>query len=102
MEEPQLDKANVAGVPSYPPKQMRIWALTVASLMSVLAFLAIALRLLSRRIRAQPLWWDDYMIMFSMVSCPRLHSWIVLLGLQCLGSQQSGYKQALGHMKNNI
>lgn len=67
MDGPQLDKANVLGVPSYPPKQMRVWALSVASVMSFLAFVSISMRLISRHIRAQPLWWDDYIIMFSMV-----------------------------------
>lgn len=63
----QEDKANVAGVPSYSPKTMRDWALVVASVMSFLAGLSIVLRYLSRRIRKQPFWWDDYMIAFSMV-----------------------------------
>lgn len=71
MDGPQLDQANVPGIPNYPPKQMRVWALSIASIMSFLAFVSISMRLLSRRIRAQPLWWDDYMIMFSMVHAPR-------------------------------
>lgn len=62
------NEANIPGVPNYDPAQMRRWALVVASVMSFLAAVAICLRLLCRRIRKQPLWWDDYLIMFSMVS----------------------------------
>jgi hypothetical protein len=36
--------------------------------MTVLATVAVGLRLLSRHIKAQKLWWDDYMIIFSLVS----------------------------------
>lgn len=66
----QEDKANIPGVPSYSPKKMRDWALIIASVMSFLAGLSIVLRYISRRIRKQPLWWDDYMIAFSMVKIP--------------------------------
>lgn len=64
---PFKDEANIPGVPNYTPKQMRTWALAVASVMSFLAACSIVLRLLSRRIRQQKLWWDDKLIMFSMV-----------------------------------
>ncbi|KAJ6781831.1 hypothetical protein PWT90_08777 [Aphanocladium album] len=86
MDAPQLDKANVPGVPNYPPKQMRIWALTVASVMSFLAFVSISIRLISRRIRAQPLWWDDYMIMFSMV-----WNWVVVAVALAMYAKGAGY-----------
>lgn len=64
---PFKDEANIPGVPNYTPAQMRTWALVVASVMSFLAATSIVLRLLSRRIRQQKLWWDDKLIMFSMV-----------------------------------
>ena len=58
----------VGGVPHLSPKGMRTWLLIVVSWMTTLAILCIFLRLISRRITKQKLWWDDYMIMFSMVS----------------------------------
>ena len=35
--------------------------------MVILALVAVGLRLLSRRIKRTPLWWDDYMIIVAMV-----------------------------------
>lgn len=58
---------DVSGVPKYSPKAMRIWIVLVVSWTTFLAFAFVALRLWSRRIRKQRLWWDDYMILFSMV-----------------------------------
>lgn len=67
---PFKDEATVPGVPNYTPAQMRRWALVVSSMMTFLAVSSIFVRLISRRIRQQKLWLDDYMIMFSMVrSC---------------------------------
>jgi hypothetical protein len=57
----------VSGVPHGSPGAMRRWLILVVSWMTTLAILSIALRLICRRIRKQKLWWDDYMIMFSMV-----------------------------------
>ncbi|KAK2592588.1 hypothetical protein QQS21_009695 [Conoideocrella luteorostrata] len=82
----QEDKANVAGVPSYSPKKMRDWALVIASVMSFLAGLSIVLRYFSRRIRKQPLWWDDYMIAFSM-----LWNWIVVAIALVMYAYGAGY-----------
>lgn len=62
----------VSGVPHSKPGPLRRWLILVVSWMTTLAILSIGLRLLSRRIRKQKLWWDDYMIMFSMVSEPSI------------------------------
>lgn len=67
---PFKDEATVPGVPNYTPAQMRRWALVVSSMMTFLAVTSILLRLISRRIRLQKLWLDDYLIMFSMVWPP--------------------------------
>ncbi|CRG88293.1 hypothetical protein PISL3812_05322 [Talaromyces islandicus] len=42
------------------------WSIAVTTAMTALALVFICLRLLSRYERKQALWWDDYMIMFSM------------------------------------
>lgn len=58
---------DVSGVPKYGPKGMRTWIVLCVTWTTIFAFLAISLRLWSRRIRRQKLWWDDYLIIFSMV-----------------------------------
>jgi hypothetical protein len=42
------------------------WTIAVTASVTALAFLCVCLRLLSRYERKQALWWDDYMILFSM------------------------------------
>ncbi|KAL2173740.1 uncharacterized protein P884DRAFT_211066 [Thermothelomyces heterothallicus CBS 202.75] len=54
------------GIPGYDPDNLQPWTVAVVASVTVLAVVAVALRLLSRYIKAQKLWWDDYMIMFSM------------------------------------
>jgi hypothetical protein len=63
----------VAGVPHYEPKDLRRWLVLVVTWMTILAGMAVILRYVSRRIRKQKLWWDDYMIAFSMV-----WNWVVV------------------------
>jgi nicotinamide riboside transporter PnuC len=43
------------------------WTIATVASVTVLAFVTICLRLLARYERGQKLWWDDYMIIFSMV-----------------------------------
>jgi nicotinamide riboside transporter PnuC len=43
------------------------WSIATVSIVTTLAFLFVCLRLLSRYERKQALWWDDWMIIFSMV-----------------------------------
>ncbi|KAH8802576.1 hypothetical protein F5884DRAFT_474588 [Xylogone sp. PMI_703] len=42
------------------------WTIATISSVTVLAFVSVALRILSRYERKQALWWDDWMILFSM------------------------------------
>lgn len=42
------------------------WSIAVTTSVTVLAFVSVCLRLLSRWEKAQSLWWDDWMILFSM------------------------------------
>jgi nicotinamide riboside transporter PnuC len=43
------------------------WTIATVATVTALAFVTVCLRLLARFERAQKLWWDDYMIIFSMV-----------------------------------
>jgi nicotinamide riboside transporter PnuC len=43
------------------------WSIATVASVTVLAFVTVCLRLLARFERGQKLWWDDYMIIFSMV-----------------------------------
>ncbi|KAL2163943.1 hypothetical protein VTH06DRAFT_3156 [Thermothelomyces fergusii] len=54
------------GIPGYDPDNLQPWTVAVVVSVTILAVAAVALRLLSRHIKGQKLWWDDYMIMFSM------------------------------------
>lgn len=55
------------GLPGFNPDNLQPWTVQVTVSMTVLALLCVVLRIVSRRIRKQPLGWDDYMIIFSMV-----------------------------------
>ncbi|KAJ6001977.1 hypothetical protein N7499_002155 [Penicillium canescens] len=43
------------------------WTIATVASVTVLAFVTVCLRLLARYERGQKLWWDDYMIIFSML-----------------------------------
>lgn len=60
-------KSQLPGLPGFDPDNLQPWTVQVVSSMTVLALLAVGLRLVSRRIKAQKLWLDDWMIIFSMV-----------------------------------
>ncbi|OAA72086.1 hypothetical protein ISF_01159 [Cordyceps fumosorosea ARSEF 2679] len=68
-----LSGYKVPGVPHYEPRAMRVWIILSTSWVTTLAVTSVFLRLLSRRLRSQKLWWDDYLIMFSM-----MWNWVVL------------------------
>lgn len=55
------------GLPGYDLHNIQPWTVKVVVSVTVLSAVAVALRLLSRRIKGQKLWWDDYMIVFSLV-----------------------------------
>ncbi|KAL2023524.1 hypothetical protein VTK56DRAFT_2132 [Thermocarpiscus australiensis] len=55
------------GLPGYDPNDLQPWTVQVVASMTVLSVVSVGLRLLSRHIKAQKLWWDDYMIIFSQL-----------------------------------
>lgn len=52
----ELEGVDVWGVPKYEPSAMRRWGILVVAFMVALACVSIILRVLSRRVRKQPLW----------------------------------------------
>jgi hypothetical protein len=62
-----MAKSQLPGLPGFDPNDLQPWTLNVVVSMTILALLSVAVRLTSRRIKGQPLWYDDYMIIFSMV-----------------------------------
>ncbi|KAH6857044.1 hypothetical protein B0I37DRAFT_89178 [Chaetomium sp. MPI-CAGE-AT-0009] len=55
------------GIPGYDPDNIQPWTVEVVASVTVLAVVSVALRLLSRHLKGQKLWWDDYMIIFSLL-----------------------------------
>lgn len=62
-----MAESQLPGLPGFDPHNIQPWTVAVVVSMTVLSLVSVALRLISRRIKAQSLWWDDWMIMFSMV-----------------------------------
>jgi len=62
-----MPESQLPGLPGFNSRNIQPWTVSVVVSMTILALLSVGLRLMSRRIKAQPLWWDDYMIVFSMV-----------------------------------
>ncbi|KAI0599760.1 hypothetical protein F4775DRAFT_108949 [Biscogniauxia sp. FL1348] len=52
-------------IPGY-ADNLQPWSIAVSVSVTVLALLSVGLRVLARREKGQALWWDDYMIIFSM------------------------------------
>ncbi|KAI1504114.1 hypothetical protein F5X99DRAFT_373495 [Biscogniauxia marginata] len=52
-------------IPGY-PDNLQPWTIAVCVSVTVLALICVGLRVLARREKGQALWWDDYMIIFSM------------------------------------
>ncbi|GAB1314742.1 PTH11-type G-protein coupled receptor protein [Madurella fahalii] len=61
------DSSVLPGIPGYDPHDLQPWTVQVVVSVTVLATVAVGLRLLSRRINGQALWWDDYMILWSLL-----------------------------------
>ncbi|KAK1716691.1 hypothetical protein CaCOL14_000394 [Colletotrichum acutatum] len=55
------------GLPGYDPQNIQPWTVEVVVSVTVLAVLAVVLRLISRQTKGQKLWWDDYLIVWSML-----------------------------------
>lgn len=75
-------QSQLPGLPGYDPDNIQPWTVQVVASMTVLAVVSVGLRLVSRHIMGQKLWWDDWMILFSMVCTsfplpytPPLESW---------------------------
>lgn len=64
------EASQLPGLPGYNKDNLQPWTVAVVTSVTVLAVVTIGLRLLSRRIKHQQLWWDDKMILFSMVCSP--------------------------------
>ena len=62
-----MSASVLPGIPGYNSDNLQPWTVEVVASVTVLATVAVILRLLSRHIKAQKLWWDDYMIIFSLV-----------------------------------
>ncbi|KAH8908306.1 integral membrane protein [Coniochaeta sp. PMI_546] len=54
------------GLKGYNPDNLQPWTVQVVTSVTVLAAVCVGLRLFSRHLKGQKLWWDDYLIMFSM------------------------------------
>lgn len=66
-----MSDSVLPGISGYNPHNLQPWTVEVVTSVTALATVAVALRLLSRHIKAQKLWWDDYMIIFSLVCVAR-------------------------------
>ncbi len=62
-----MSTSTLPGLPGYDPHSIQPWTVEVVISITVLSAVAVALRLLSRHLKCQTLWWDDYMIIFSLV-----------------------------------
>ncbi|KAJ3524259.1 hypothetical protein NM208_g12128 [Fusarium decemcellulare] len=59
-------ESQLPGLPGFDPHNIQPWTVEVVVSMTVLALASVGLRLYSRHLKAQSLWWDDYAIIFSM------------------------------------
>lgn len=65
---PSSSESQLPGLPGYDPHNIQPWIMQVVIIMTVLALASVCLRLVSRHLKGQKLWWDDWVILFSMVS----------------------------------
>lgn len=61
-------ESKLPGLPGFHPYDLQPWLMAVAIVSSVLGTVSTILRLLSRCMNSQKLWWDDYMMVFSGVN----------------------------------
>ncbi|KAK7417437.1 hypothetical protein QQX98_004556 [Neonectria punicea] len=59
-------ESQLPGLPGYNPHNIQPWIMQVVIIMTVLAVTSVGLRLVSRHLKGQKLWWDDWVILFSM------------------------------------
>ncbi|KAK4201137.1 hypothetical protein QBC40DRAFT_264379 [Triangularia verruculosa] len=55
------------GIPGFDPDNLQPWTLATVVSVTVLSTVSIGMRLYARYLRAQKLWWDDWMIIFSQL-----------------------------------
>uniref|UniRef100_A0A8H7N7B1 Rhodopsin domain-containing protein n=1 Tax=Bionectria ochroleuca TaxID=29856 RepID=A0A8H7N7B1_BIOOC len=65
-EDVDPSTSKLPGLPGFHPYNIQPWTLGTLISVTLLAFLSVALRLAARRLTKQILWWDDWMIIFSM------------------------------------
>jgi hypothetical protein len=54
------------GLPGFDAHDIRPWTVKVVVSVTLLAVTSVVLRLWSRRLKGQQLWWDDWLLVFSM------------------------------------
>ncbi|KAF4974950.1 hypothetical protein FZEAL_8213 [Fusarium zealandicum] len=60
-------ESQLPGLPGFDAENIQPWTVEVVVCMTILALSSVGLRLYSRHLKAQTLWWDDYIIIFSMI-----------------------------------
>ncbi|KAM5347852.1 hypothetical protein ACJ41O_007676 [Fusarium nematophilum] len=60
------NESQLPGLPGFDKNNIQPWTVEVVVSMTVLALASVGLRLYSRHLKAQKLWWDDWIIIFSM------------------------------------
>ncbi|GKT51929.1 satratoxin biosynthesis SC1 cluster protein 4 [Colletotrichum spaethianum] len=59
--------SQLPGLPGFDPQNIQPWTVEVVVSVTLLALISVALRLFSRHTKGQQLWWDDYLIVWSML-----------------------------------
>lgn len=67
MADSDDSKSVLPGIPGYDPDNLQPWTLATVVSVTVLSTVSVLLRLWARYIKAQKLWWDDWMIVFSQL-----------------------------------
>ncbi|KAJ6437914.1 hypothetical protein O9K51_09336 [Purpureocillium lavendulum] len=80
---PLEEQARRNGLRGYASANLQPWIVQVIASVTALAVVAVALRLLSRRLKQQQLWWDDKMIVFSLC-------WYLVIVGFCFGMYSAG------------
>lgn len=73
MADSDDSKSVLPGIPGYDPDNLQPWTLATVVSVTVLSTVSVLLRLWARYIKAQKLWWDDWMIVFSQVCASAAH-----------------------------
>jgi hypothetical protein len=63
----QSSESQLPGINGFDTNNLQPWTVQVVASVTSIAVLAVMLRLVSRRLKRVKLWFDDYMIIFSLV-----------------------------------